>query len=110
MDPTAAVALKALDGLYLRQMVAADNLANAQAAGFSPSRVDFEASLRAAGTRPEAIAAAPVTRTPLPGTPVRIDQEVAGMSQTTLQYQLLLTLLDTRLAMQRAALEPSRGG
>jgi flagellar basal-body rod protein FlgB len=113
MDITASAALKALDGLYLRQLVSADNVANANATGFVPSQVDFETQLRQALTRsnasPASVAAAQVLQTTLPGATVRLDQEAAAMSQTTLRYQLVMNLLDTRMAMQRAAAEAARG-
>lgn len=111
MDITASAAVRALDGLFLRQTVAADNIANANAPGFVPGRVDFETHLRQAlGTgSATGTAAAPVLRTPLPGETVRLDQELASMSETTLRYQMVAGLLDARLALHRAALESGRG-
>jgi flagellar basal-body rod protein FlgB len=114
MDITALAAIKALDGLQLRQTVTANNIANANAEGFLPARVSFEAALGQALALGDADAVAniPVTQTLMaPGSSlakVRIDQEVADMSQTTLRYQLLINMLDSRLATAKLAIDSGR--
>ena len=47
-DPVAAALGSALDGLALRQRVAADNIANIDTPGFTAATLDFESSLRSA--------------------------------------------------------------
>jgi flagellar basal-body rod protein FlgB len=47
-DAVAAALGGALDGLAMRQRVAADNIANMDTPGFTAATVDFETSLRAA--------------------------------------------------------------
>ena len=47
-DPVAAALSTALDGLALRQRVAANNVANIDTPGFTAATLDFEGNLRAA--------------------------------------------------------------
>ena len=52
IDLVASIATKALDGLFARQAATAQNIANANSAGYVPVRVKFEEALRdAADTR-----------------------------------------------------------
>ena len=96
-DPVAAALNSALDGLALRQRVAADNVANMDTPNFQASKVDFEDSLRVAlndgeleaGTAPAA------TVTPTFGPPsangnnVDLGTEQMTAMQATFRYQLL---------------------
>lgn len=117
MDITALAAIKGLDGLLLRQTVTANNIANANSEGFAPSGVSFESALRKAIERGDAqsVRQSPLlqfVKAPL-GDPsaarVRLDQEVASLSETTLNYQLLVTLLERKLSTAKLAYGDGRG-
>jgi two-component system chemotaxis response regulator CheY len=49
-DGVGGVLASALDGISARQNVIADNIANVDTPGFRASTIDFETSLRAAGS------------------------------------------------------------
>lgn len=97
--PTALI-LKSLDCLSARQAAVAQNVANAQTAGYRPVRVTFEKALAAAADRgSDAIGAVTpkLETTPLRDGPgVRIDQELATASSTALRYSALIELLNSR--------------
>ncbi|MCQ4384173.1 hypothetical protein, partial [Clostridioides difficile] len=48
IDLVTAVAAKTLDGLFARQRAISQNVVNANSEGYTPVRVSFEDSLRAA--------------------------------------------------------------
>ncbi len=118
MDISALGAIKALDGLFTRQAAIANNIANVHSDGFAPTRVSFEAALRAALESGDAheVRHSPVAThmgsAPTIGTSdakVRVDQEVAALSETGMNYALLLSMLDRKLATQKLALTDGRG-
>lgn len=116
MDITAVATLKALDGLLLRQTVTANNVANANSEGFVPSTVSFESVLRNALRTGNAFAVAtvPLSETALiakaegPAPGVRVDMEMANMSEVTMNYLLLVNMLDRKMSMTRLALNDGR--
>jgi flagellar basal-body rod protein FlgB len=111
MDPISAQLIsRALDGLSMRQLATAENIANAGTHSFRPLRVSFEAALRTAATQgPEAIAQVrpELTQAPLPDGDLRIDLELATASQTALRYAALIDLLGRQIQISRTAI---RGG
>ena len=112
MDPVSATMInKALDGLSMRQLATAQNIANANSPGYRPLRVAFEESLRAAAAAgPDAVrrvevrieqaeAAADGER--------RLDLELATASETAMRYAALLDLLGRQIQLSRIVI---RGG
>lgn len=110
-DPIAAALSTALDGLALRQKVAADNIANMDTPGFIASTVDFEGSLRTAlsdGSLVEA-GAAPVVgaSAAVPGANgnnVDLATETLTAMQSTFRYQLLSRAVGDRAALVTTAI------
>jgi flagellar basal-body rod protein FlgB len=104
------LALKALDGLYLRNIAIAENIANSGSASFQPKSVDFETELRRAGAeglraiqdyRPEIRAQGPS----LAGSEVRLDLEMANASATALRYAALTDILNRQMQINRLAVK-----
>lgn len=99
----------ALNGLTARQRVMADNVANVETPEFLASRVEFESSLR------EAIASgdpaefditsqhslAPTTPN---GNNVRLDEEMMGLAETELRYQLATEGINYKFRLLRTAM------
>jgi len=112
VDPvTALIVNKNLDGLAMRAVVTADNIANANAPGFRPSRISFEAALRGAAAQglgavarvqPQLVSdAAPGGDGP------RLDQELATAAETSMRYAALINLLGRQMQISHLAI---RGG
>ncbi|MEZ0604628.1 flagellar basal body rod protein FlgB [Paraburkholderia sp. IW21] len=117
IDLVAAIATKALDGLFARQAATADNIANAGSAGFTPVRVSFEDALRtaalprpgdnASGVMNRIVAVEPMTGT----TPadqfdgMKLDREITTASETSARYAMLVSMLDRTLQMQQLAVK-----
>jgi len=107
VDATSPVLInKALDGLSMRMMATARNVANANSPNFQPARVNFEAALKAAASRgPGAIARvvpsfaqeASVTG----GNEMRLDLELATASETAARYTALVDLLGRQMQISR---------
>lgn len=122
-DAVAAALGGALDGLALRQRVAADNIANVDTPGFTAATVDFETSLRSA------IADGRLTGAGGPGTPsagavadlaptigvssnqagadgnnVDLATETMTAMQSTFQYQLLTRAVGDRYTLITTAI------
>ncbi|KVC83857.1 hypothetical protein WL40_02025 [Burkholderia ubonensis] len=111
----AAIAGKAMDGLYARSAALAHNVANANSAGFSPLRVTFEDALSdaaaarpgdTAATRRERVEAVRPQTVASPDT-VRLDREIADASQASARYALLAGVLARTLQLRQLAV---RGG
>ncbi|WP_232472121.1 flagellar basal body rod protein FlgB [Burkholderia ubonensis] len=111
----AAIAGKAMDGLYARSAALAHNVANANSAGFSPLRVTFEDALSdaaaarpgdTAATRRERVEAVRPQTVASPDT-VRLDREIADASQVSARYALLAGVLARTLQLRQLAV---RGG
>lgn len=113
MDGISSVIIrKALDGLSMRSLATAQNIASASARGYRPIKVDFEDSLKAAaGQGADAVEklslgfsdAAPSA---LGGEP-RLDLELATASETAMRYSALVDMLGRQLSIVRTAV---RGG
>ena len=116
MDITAMAAIRALDGLQMRQTVTANNIANANSEGFMASGVNFESALRSAiaSGDVQSVRSSPILQfTPtamngLIGGRVRVDQEVASLSETSMNYQLLVTMLERKLSTSKLAFSDGR--
>ncbi|MCA8254340.1 hypothetical protein LGM89_13790 [Burkholderia sp. AU31624] len=115
MDLVAAIAGKAMDGLYARSAALAHNVATANAAAVSPLRVTFEDALSAAAAaRPGDTTAAQRARieavqphtVATPDAP-RLDREIADASQTSARYALLAGVLTRALQLRQLSV---RGG
>ena len=114
MDPiTALIVQKNLDGLAMRQLATADNIANSNAPGFRPSRVTFERALRSAASQGSAALRQVQPRfeqVPLSGAfggGARLDQELATAAETSLRYAALVNLLGRQLQLSHLVV---RGG
>ena len=93
MDFTSRLLLAALGGLSTRQRVIADNIANVDTPGFTPTAVEFEDALRAAIARREA-ASSPLVRAANPA-------GAAGARQNSSICGLLHRRRTPRLASSR---------
>ena len=105
---------QALSGAALRQRAIANNIANANTAGYKRTDVDFHAALAAALASPDAASKLKglsfqtqtdsSSSTRADGNNVDIDQEMANLSQTSLEYQSLVTVAHARLQMLQIAM------
>jgi flagellar basal-body rod protein FlgB len=113
MDATAAILmLKALDGLSMRQVATAQNIANADTPGYRPLRVTFEKALAdAAGQGDDAVAAVtPRIEQVAAGSTdaqLRLDLEMATAAGTAGRYGALIDVLNRQLQMQSLAITGS---
>ncbi|WP_217896645.1 flagellar basal body rod protein FlgB [Novosphingobium sp. B 225] len=107
LDPiTPALLLKALDGLSLRAMATAQNIANANSPGYRPLAVTFEDALQQAAARHDLAGIEAVQ--PRIGlalrddgsTELRLDLEMATANQTATRYAALVELLNRRLQIE----------
>lgn len=113
MDPISAVLInKALDGLSMRSLAAARNIANANSPGYRPVQVTFEEALRAAArSGADAVSTLSPTLAPVPDEAatagVRLDLELATASETAMRYAALIDLLTRQMQISRTVI---RGG
>jgi len=117
IDLVAAIATKALDGLFERQAAISHNVANTNSDTFTPVRVSFEDALRQAaaprsGDTPEAAfrriaGVTPRVETPLAGTfdGVKLDREITAASETSARYAMLTGMLDRTLQIKMLAIK-----
>ena len=110
-DSVAAALGGALDGLALRQRVAADNIANLDTPGFTAVTVDFETSLRSALSdgRVGPGDVLPSTRTSsaapgVNGNNVDLATETMTAMQSVFQYQLLTRAVGDRYSLVTTAI------
>ena len=105
---SATLALKAMDGLLMRQTATAENIANAQTPGYRPLKVTFEEALAAAAkngpaaidaVRPQMVRAEP----DIMGTDLRIDLELATAAATTGRYGALVEVMNRQLQISALA-------
>ena len=106
MDPTSPVLInKALDGLSMRMLATARNVANANSPGFQPVRVSFEDALKAAASHgPEAVrgVTARFEQVAFSGSSeMRLDLELATASETAMRYAALVDLLGRQMQISR---------
>lgn len=104
------LAIKAMDGLYLRASAIAQNIANANSPSFHMQTVDFEAALRSAAEQgPDALArfrpAITKTAAAVAGGDVRLDLEMANASATALRYAALTDILNRQMQLSRLAVK-----
>lgn len=110
-DSVAAALGGALDGLSMRQRVAADNIANMDTPGFAAATVDFESSLRAA-IEDGKVGAGDVSSTlgvsaspaGADGNNVDLATETMTAMQSTFQYQLLTRAVGDRYSLITTAI------
>lgn len=113
MDPiSVAMINRSLDGLSMRYVATAENIANANSRGFRPLRVTFEDALRAAAPRGvDAVRAVKPRLAPDAaigaGSEMRVDLELATASETAMRYAALLDILGRQMQISRAVI---RGG
>lgn len=107
MDATSPVLInKALDGLSMRMLATARNVANANSPDFRPTRVSFEDALKvAAGRGTRAIGdVAPRFEQMAEtqgGSEMRLDLELATASETAMRYAALVDLLGRQMQISR---------
>jgi flagellar basal-body rod protein FlgB len=122
MDSVAATAVvsKALDGLFVRQLANAHNIANAGSPGFVPVRVRFEDALRAAAldasgdhanttSRIKAVAPELTRETTMTHADFRLDLEVTQATETSARYSMLLGMIDRMMQMNSLAINDAKG-
>lgn len=110
MDALSSVILrKALDGLAMRQMAVAQNVAGATSRGYRPIRVDFERALATAAAQGnDAVEALPIrfeTMRRAPGAEPRTDLDLATASETALRYSALVDVLGRQMSLMRLAVK-----
>lgn len=103
---------KVLDGLHMRYLAIAQNIANASSPGYSSIRVDFEAELEAAFRKGgnDWNSFAPRYRAGVvsnSGEDQRIDMELANAAQTAMRYSALIDMLGRQMTIARTLV---RGG
>ncbi len=110
-DSVAAALSGALDGLALRERVAADNIANMDTPNFTASTVDFESSLRSALADGEVAERDVVPATALStasagvnGNNVDLAGETMTAMQAGFQYQLLTRAVGDRYSLVTTAI------
>ena len=114
-DPSIVGIEKAMQGSLLRQQVLASNIANANTPGYQRSDVDFQSALAQAfssGTpstsRLEQITFSPQTvatgAMQVDGNTVDINTENADLSENTLDYQALESVMGTRMSILKTAI------
>jgi flagellar basal-body rod protein FlgB len=114
-DPSIVGIEKAMQGSLLRQQVLANNIANANTPGYQRSDVDFQSALAQAfssGT-PSTSQLEQITFSPqvaatgamqVDGNTVDINTENADLSENTLDYQALESVMGTRMSILKTAI------
>jgi flagellar basal-body rod protein FlgB len=117
VDPTLDLLSKAVEVAALRHAVHASNIANADIAGYQPLQVTFspeqsvtsgamglsgEGVVKASHETPRIVASADSV--------VKLDQEIAQMSQNALRYQALLGAFERTVDVLRTAARDGRSG
>ncbi|WP_291198150.1 hypothetical protein [Hyphomonas sp.] len=96
--------VKALDGLAMRQLYTAQNIANANSPEYQPVQVTFEAALTSAAAGERSLASVRPEVSAAPAQGFRLDLEMATAAQTALRYGGLIDILSRQMALGRAAL------
>lgn len=112
-ETTTALVRMAMDAANLRQLTHASNIASANTEGYVPVRVEFEEHMSAVRDAMQAghldasalATARAATVVHEQGGSVKLDQEVAAMSQNALHYQALVKLLDKQYSMVSMAID-----
>lgn len=111
-DTTQLALSRAIAGTSLRQTALANNLANANTAGYQRQDVDFHSALRSAvGQGPEAVkrvqaqiqadATAPLR---YDGSNIDVDKENAAMAENGLEQEALVNVSKARVNILRTAM------
>jgi flagellar basal-body rod protein FlgB len=109
---------KAMQGSMLQQQVLANNIANANTPGFTPSSVDFQSALAQAfaqgsptpsqiqsiSFQPQADASGAEQ---IDGNGVDPNQQMAALSENTLDFQALESVMGTRMSILKTAIGSS---
>ncbi len=106
---------KAMQGSMLQQQVLANNIANANTPGFQPSNVNFQSALAQAfasgsptPSQIQSITFSPQVdstgATEVNGNGDDINAQMADLSQNTLNYQALESVMGTRMAILKTAI------
>jgi len=105
---------RAMSGSLLRQQVLANNLANANTPGFKRSDVDFHGALAQAFSNqptPQDVAGTEFsvvtdrsTTMRADGNNVDVDVEMSNLSENTLDYQSLTSVLRSRIGILETAI------
>jgi flagellar basal-body rod protein FlgB len=113
-DTTQIALDQAMSGASLRQKAIAENIANANTPGYKRSDVDFHSTLQKAvesgdaGAKLEQVDFTRTTDTSssmrADGNNVDIDEEMANLSQNSLDYQSLVAVSRARLQMLQSVL------
>jgi flagellar basal-body rod protein FlgB len=113
-DLTDIVVERGLEGASLRQQVLANNLANANTAGFKRSDVDFQSTLASAldsgapASSVANVAFQPQTDTTTSmradGNNVDTDTELSNLTANAIEYETLAAVETQRMGMLRAAM------
>jgi flagellar basal-body rod protein FlgB len=113
-DLTDTVVQRGLQGASLRQQVLANNLANANTAGFKRSDVDFESALASAlgsgdaGQALQQVSFSPqtdnTTSMTADGNNVDTDSEMSNLTQNAIQYETLAAVEQERMGMLKSAM------
>ena len=106
---SSSLLIRALDGLSARSVAIAQNVANANTAGYRPIRVTFEAALqRAAGLGADAVRGVkPKIETDGAADSLRLDLEMAAASSVSHRYGALVEVLNRQLQLQAIAIRGS---
>jgi flagellar basal-body rod protein FlgB len=107
---TAIIVNKNLDGLAMRALATAENIANANSQGYRAVRVTFEDALRGAaefGSQAVRRIEPRMVRDGAPQADIRLDQELATAAETSMRYSALITLLGRQMQISHLAI---RGG
>jgi flagellar basal-body rod protein FlgB len=106
---------KAMHGSMLQQQVLANNIANANTPGFQPSSVDFQSALAQAfasgnptPSQIQSITFQPQVdstgATEVDGNGDDINTQMADLSENTLNYQALESVMGTRMSILKTAI------
>lgn len=117
-DVTSITLAKTLDAVAARQKVIANNIANVETPGYKRSYVTFEDELRSVMetssgrnrlrkvkelTHSSRVDVLSPTRAD--GNNVNIDAEIADLAKTSLNYKAAVTIMESRGAMLRSAIQ-----
>lgn len=109
---TSVMVESALDGLSMRHMAIASNIANAHAQNYRPMQVEFEsqvAALRSSGMTGGGIMPNISYGASTTGGSNAVDVNMVLLNQNTLQYQSLVKGMGHYLGMMGAVLKEGRG-
>jgi flagellar basal-body rod protein FlgB len=108
IEATSPIMTKALDGLFMRQTVTAQNIANAGSLRYTPLRVRFEEALRSAAAQDHSVASVMPQivsgSASMAGGEMRLDLELQTSAETTMRYNALISVADHQLRLLSIAI------